>query len=115
MSDPVIDIADRTYTRGRKVDIAERRKYGRLEAHTSNTVGSHYLRITMSEPRERTEWAWQEIARTLGADKATETRVGIRLNAKQVKQLMNYLGKWLHCHYHRDDMSAAREVLNAQA
>ena len=110
MSDPVIDIADRTYTRGRKVDIAERRKYGRLEAHTSNTVGSHYLRITMSEPRERTEWAWQEIARTLGADKATETRVGIRLNARQVKQLMNYLGKWLHCHYRRVAMLAASEV-----
>ena len=102
MRDPSIDIADRTYTRGRKVDIAERRKYGRLEAYTSNTVGSHYLRITMSEPREQTEWVWREKARTLGANAATETRVGIRLDAKQVKQLMNYLGKWLQCHYNRE-------------
>ena len=36
MKDPSLELLDDTYTRGRKVDIAERRKYGWLQAHTSN-------------------------------------------------------------------------------
>ncbi len=99
MNDPTIDICDNTYTRNTTTDIDKRREFGRLEGHTSNTVGHHYLRLTMSEPRTRTEWRWGEIARTIGADKAITTRVGIRLHAGQVKQLRDFLNKWLQCHY----------------
>ena len=99
MKDPTIDICDNTYTRNMTADINKRREYGRLEGYTSNTVGHHYLRLTMSEPRTRTEWKWGEIARTAGADKANTTRVGIRLHAGQVKQLRNFLDRWLKCHY----------------
>ena len=98
-SDPSIDIADNTYTRGQTTDINERRKFGRLLAYTSNTAGAHYLRITMTEPRSRMEWQWGEIERTLGPDKAKEAVVGIRLHAGQVKQLKRFLEKWLDCHY----------------
>lgn len=98
MKDPSLDMSDNTYTRGRTTDIDERRKFGRLQAYTSNTVGKHYLRITMSEPRKCTEWAWNEIERTAGK-KCTETHVGIRLHAGQVKQLKRFLEKWLECHY----------------
>ena len=99
MKDPTIDICDNTYTRNMTADINKRREYGRLEGYTSNTVGHHYLRLTMSEPRKRTEWQWGEIARTIGADKANTTRVGIRLHAGQVKRLRNFLNRWLKCHY----------------
>ena len=99
MKEPTIDICDNTYTRNRTTDINKRREFGRLEGHTSNTVGKHYLRLTMSEPRTRTEWQWEQIALTAGADKANTTRVGIRLHAGQVKQLRNFLNKWLQCHY----------------
>ena len=96
MKDPTLEILDDTYTHGRGADINERRKFGYLMAHTSNTVGHDYLRLTMQEPRSRTEWAWRETERVCG--KATETRVGIRLHAGQVKRLRRFLGKWLEYH-----------------
>ena len=102
MKEPSIDIADNTYSRGKTTDINERRKFGRLVGHTSNTIGNHYLRLTMSEPRKTTEWSWREIERTAGPDKATETNVGIRLHAGQVKQLKRFLEKWLKCHYSQE-------------
>ena len=97
MKDPTIDIADNAYTRY-TTDIKERRAWGRLRGYTSNTVGNHYLRLTMTEPRERTEHAWSSIARATGRP-ADETVVGIRLHAGQVKQLKRFLEKWLKCHY----------------
>ena len=99
MKEPTIDICDNTYTRNITTDINERRAFGRLQGHTSNTAGCHYLSLTISEPRTRTEWRLGEISRTVGADKADTTRVGIRLHAGQVKQLRNFINKWLQCHY----------------
>ena len=98
MKDPTLELLDDTYTRGRTVDIKERMEFGHMTAHTSNTVGRHYLRITMSEPRSRTEWAWQQTEMACGKGKADETHVGIRLHARQVQQLKRFLEKWLRCH-----------------
>ena len=97
MKDPSLELLDDTYTRGRKVDIAERRKYGWLQAYTSNTVGRDYLRITMIEPRSETEWGWRETERAGG--KADKTHVGIRIHFGQVKQLRRFLDRWLAYHY----------------
>lgn len=98
MKDPTLEIVDDTYTRGRKCDIDERRAFGWLQAYTSNTVGRDYLRLTMIEPRSKTEWNWREIERTT-IGKADETHVGIRLHVGQVKQLRRFLDKWLSYHY----------------
>lgn len=98
MKDPTLEILDDTYTRGRKCDINERRKFGWLQAYTSNTVGRDYLRLTMIEPRSQTEWYWQEIART-AIGNPDETRVGIRLHVGQVKRLRRFLDEWLAYHY----------------
>lgn len=95
--EPEIDIADETYTAGAGADLAERRRWGRLIGHTSNTVGRHYLRLTMVEPRDRTEWSWGQHL-ILTKRKCTETHVGIRLNAKQVRQLRFFLDEWLDEH-----------------
>lgn len=101
-SDPTLEMLDETYTAGRKADIAERRRFGWLTAHTSNTVGRDYLRITMIEPRSQTEWNWQEMARG-GIGKADETHVGIRLHVGQVRRLRRFLDQWLEYHYGRED------------
>lgn len=98
MVEPRIDIADNTYTRGRTTDISERRKWGRLLGYTSNTVGKHYLLLVMCEPRDKMEFALREHERVFGKI-AEESRSGIRLHAGQVKQLLNFLNKWLDCHY----------------
>lgn len=99
MSDPTLKMLDETYTAGRKVDIAERLKFGMLTAHTSNTVGRDYLRITMHEPRSQTEWHWRETERVSKDGKADETHVGIRLHVGQVRRLRRFLDRWLEYHY----------------
>ena len=83
MKDPTLELLDDTYTRGLSCTIDERRKFGWLQAYTSNTVGRDYLRLTMIEPRSLTEWNWREMARETG-DPPGETRVGIRLHVGQV-------------------------------
>ena len=95
-ADPVIEMFDDTYVR-HAGNLLDRARYGHLTARTSNSVGRHYLRITLHQPRTKTEWAWkqQEVA---GLGSATETHVGIRLHARQVKRLKRFLEKWLQCH-----------------
>lgn len=88
MRDPHIDLADNTYSRLITTNIEERRRYGRLEGYTSATIGNHYLRLTMSG---RQKQSFDGIPQ--------DVRVGIRLHAGQVKQLRNFLNKWLDCHY----------------
>ena len=104
MKDPQIDIADNTYTRY-TTDIQERRAWGRLQGYTSNTVGNHYLRLTMTQPREKTERHWRSVEINFGRSE-TETVVGIRLHAGQVKQLKRFLEKWLKCHYNHSQPCA---------
>lgn len=95
-ADPSIEILDETYTR-HAASRAERAKYGHLTAHTSNTVGRHYLTIAMHEPRSRTEWCWKQ-NEVAGLGVATQTNIGIRLHAGQVKRLRRFLDRWLQCH-----------------
>lgn len=74
-------------------------RYGYIEGYTSNTVGATFLRInckvTLDEDlirfRNKTNHFNLEVGRHIGE--------GVRLNKKQVKQLIKELKKWLRKGY----------------
>ena len=102
-------ISDIEYTRGtdRNQDAM-----GYIEGYTSNTAGATFLRINTKSliDEEKIDWykrLYRELPVTSDIDKDTlrsyfrEVRVGdtigegVRLNKKQVKELISELRKWL--------------------
>lgn len=74
-------------------------RYGYIEGYTSNTVGATFLRINCKVAldedlvrfHQKTDHFKLEVGRHIGE--------GVRLNKKQVKQLIKELKKWLRKGY----------------
>lgn len=74
------------------------KKYGYIEGYTSNTVGETYLRMNINSIPDQEQYDCHKRCGRLGAFEYKVGKVygeGIRLNRKQVVQLIWELVKWL--------------------
>ena len=70
-------------------------RYGYIEGYTSNTVGETFLRINCKATLDEDLVRFYQTTGHFNLEVGRHIGEGVRLNKKQVKQLIKELQKWL--------------------